>query len=464
MKLPKTIFYRLYLLIVVTGLCLVAANSLGQSFQLMRYDEDYYYLKDSTRSFYNRIKFIPLSHKKKIYMSFGGEARQEFAAFDNEDWGAHSTDEDNFLLQRYDLHLDIHLGDIVRIFGQIRSALEEGRKTGPRPIDEDELNIQNLFIDITPLRRTHDTLLFRIGRQEIDYGSERLISVREGPNVRIYFDGAKVRYTWRNLSIDGFAMMGENVNPGVFDNTFTKQLNLWGVYSTLLKLKAGNIDLYYLGIYRDSVIYEEGVGNELRHTIGSRFWNTISGFSYNIEGAYQAGKFDNGKISAWTASFDLGYTFNNTLFKPSINVRNDYISGDKRAGDGSLQTFNPLYPQGGYFGFDPQIGPVNLIDIHPYYIMNFFNRVTLKVEGVFNWRYSLQDGVYRPSGAYFLAGASSDKRYIGTSFLISAAYAINRFITLSSGVQYFKTGVFLDEVIPTHKDALFWDTRLGIMF
>jgi hypothetical protein len=96
--------------------------------------------------------------------------------------------------------------------------------------------------------------------------------------------------------------------------------------------------------------------------------------------------------------------------------------------------------------------------------MNFFNRVTLKVEGVFNWRYSLQDGVYRPSGAYFLAGASSDKRYIGTSFLISAAYAINRFITLSSGVQYFKTGVFLDEVIPTHKDALFWDTRLGIMF
>jgi hypothetical protein len=24
--------------------------------------------------------------------------------------------------------------------------------------------------------------------------------------------------------------------------------------------------------------------------------------------------------------------------------------------------------------------------------------------------------------------------------------------------------VFLDEVIPTHKDALFWDTRLGIMF
>jgi hypothetical protein len=44
------------------------------------------------------------------------------------------------------------------------------------------------------------------------------------------------------------------------------------------------------------------------------------------------------------------------------------ISGDGRLNDGKLGTFNALYPKAGYFGFDPQVGPANLIDIHPFFI------------------------------------------------------------------------------------------------
>jgi len=35
------------------------------------------------------------------------------------------------------------------------------------------------------------SVLLRVGRQELMYGSQRLIAVREAPNNRIAFDGLK---------------------------------------------------------------------------------------------------------------------------------------------------------------------------------------------------------------------------------------------------------------------------------
>ncbi|WP_201747783.1 alginate export family protein [Dyadobacter flavalbus] len=430
----------------------------------MRYDENYKSWQDSARTVYNRIKYVPLASDKNAYASFGGEARLEVVNFDNEDWGRLKIGSNNFLLQRYDLHGDLHLGERFRIFGQLRSALQGGRKNGPRPIDEDQLNIQNLFLEFRVGHDQKRTLTGRAGRQEMDYGSGRLISVREGPNARLYFTGAKVMYASERLFLDGFIMMADIIRTGVFDNITVKQANLWGAYSKTIVPKAGNLDLYYLGIRRDHSIFEEGNEKELRHTLGGRFWKYGGGFIYNLEAAYQFGKFGEGHIKAWTGSLDIGYLFENVRFKPSINLRHDYISGDKKAGDGNLQTFNPLYPKGGYFGFSPQVGPVNLMDIHPYGTMALSTRLNLQLDVVCNWRYSLSDGVYRPSGTFNLAGSGSKKRYIGTACLASLMYGLNRFISLNTGIQYFKTGGFIDDIIPGSKDGLFINTRAVFKF
>lgn len=426
--------------------CCCTANA--QSFKLMRYDERY---SDSTGP---SVKFLPLS--KNVYVSFGGEARYEYAAFHNEDWGKMGVGHNNFLLQRYDLYADVHIGNTVRVFSQLRSALEDGRKTGPRPIDEDQLNVQNLFVDVMPAKN----FTIRAGRQEIDYGSGRLISVREGPNARLYFTGGKVMYASSRLSVDGFVLMADTTNTGVFDNNSTRQINLWGMYSKLIIPKSGNLDFYYLGIRREASSFEEGTANEVRHTIGTRLWKYGGGFIYNVEAAWQFGKFGNGDIRAWTGSVDIGYVFK----KLSVNLRNDYISGDKKAGDGNLQTFNPLYPKGGYFGFDPQVGPVNLIDIHPYVTLALLKNLTFQTDVVFNWRYSLQDGIYRPSGSFNMAGAASRKRYIGTAYLASVVYGLSKYISMNTGIQYFNTGAFVHDVIPDPENGLFINTRVVFKF
>ncbi|WP_343706183.1 alginate export family protein [Flavobacterium sp.] len=436
----------------------------AQNFKLLRYDENYEFLKDSNRNFYERLKFIPLNQKKDIYMSIGGEARYEYVDFNNEDWGRFNIGHNNFLLQRYDLHADIHLGKTFRIFAQLRSALEDGRTNGARGIDEDQLNVQNLFLDVNVWQQKDKKITIRAGRQELDYGSGRLISVREGPNARLYFTGGKIMYSSARVSVDAFAMMADTVYTGVFDNKMSKQLNLWGAYSKIIFPKAGNLDLYYLGFRRDASVFEEGIAPERRHTIGSRLWKYGGGFIYNLEAAYQFGTFGSGNINAWTGSIDIGYMFENTKFKPTINLRNDYISGDKNQGNGNLQTFNPLYPKGGYFGFSPQVGPVNLIDIHPYATLDLLSNLKMQLDVVLNWRYSTQDGVYRPSGILNLRGSDSNEKYIGTAYLANFTYGINKYISVVSGIQYFKTGAFINDVIPNSKDGVFFNARLTFKF
>ncbi|MFC0426225.1 alginate export family protein [Chryseobacterium scophthalmum] len=439
--------------------------NISAQFKLMRFDENYTSYQDSTKTLYNSLKYIPLSENdNNKYLSLGGEARAEFVEFNNEDWGRLGIGSNPFFIQRYTVHADLHLGSRVRVFGQLRSAWENGRKNGPRPIDEDHLNVQNLFVDVDAIKNEKEKLTVRAGRQELDYGSGRLISVREGPNLRLYFDGLKLMYQRGNFKSDAFMMMTSEINTGVFDNKFSKSINLWGSYNTLILPKSGNLEFYYLGIHRKETRFEDGTGDERRHTLGGRFYRYGSGFIYNFEGAYQFGNFNNSTISAWTASADIGYLFENVKGKPTINLRNDYISGDKNKGDGKLGTFNPLYPKGGYFGFNPQIGPVNLIDIHPYATVDLNSKMTVQADVVFNWRYSLQDGVYRPSGSLNLTSMNSKKRYIGTAFLGSFNYKINKFFIFNTGIQYFKTGEFVDDIIENDKNGLFINSRVVFKF
>lgn len=458
-RLPGLVW--LFVLLVISSVCIQAK---AQGFKLMRFDEDYSNLRDSAGNFYRKIKYRSLLKDSCAYVSFGGSARLEYVDFNNEDWGRLGIGHNNFLLQRYDLHADLHLNNRFRVFAQIRSAWENGRKNGPRPIDEDHLNLQNLFIDAAIIKRKDQQLALRAGRQELDYGSGRLISVREGPNLRLYFDGAKLMYSSRQWSIDGFVMMADTINTGAFDNTSSKKVNLWGVYSKIIIPAFPNIDLYYLGIKRDQSVFEEGTEKELRHTLGTRIWRYGGGFIYNLEAAWQFGSFGNGDINAWTASVDAGYLFENIKGKPSVNLRNDYISGDHAKGDGDLQSFNPLYPKGGYFGFSPQVGPVNLIDLHPYVNMNVAPQLLAQLDVVMNWRYSLRDGIYRPSGGFNLAGAGSSKRYIGTAYLASIVYSLNRAVSLNCGVQYFRAGNFIRDVIATPENGLFVNARLSFKF
>jgi Alginate export len=75
----------------------------------------------------------------------------------------------------------------------------------------------------------------------------------------------------------------------------------------------------------------------------------------------QFGSFDSqrgkGSILAWSVGTETGYTLEPFFFSPRFSLRANVISGDHNANDANLQTFNPLFPKGKYFGEFTPGGP-----------------------------------------------------------------------------------------------------------
>lgn len=429
-----------------------------QTYKLLRYDEDYSYLKDPGRRTdpLDVLKYIPLGERSEFYLSLGGTARPRFEFDQNPFFGsapANSHGNNNDLLQRYMLHGDLHLGPNVRVFGQLQSGFENGLIGGPRPdVDADVFDAHQGFLDLV-WRWGEDeanSLTLRPGRQEMAYGSGRLIDVREGANLRRSFDAARMLLKAGDWQVDGFWSKPVRNRPDVFDNDPNPRVSLWGVYAVrpLAALPDGHTDLYYLGYQNDLAVYSQSAGRELRHSLGTRIWGRPMPWEYNGEYVWQFGRFGGGDIGAWTAANAIRYNFVGLPLSPRFGVRFDVASGDLNPRSPNLQTFNPLFPSGAYFNLANPIGPQNIIDFHPVLDLNLGASVTVTADWNFFWRESLGDGIYSLSGAPLRPGTPSRARYIGSSPSVTTAWRVTRHTTVLASYVHFFPGPYLKENPP----------------
>lgn len=421
------------------------ARSQYPSFKPLRYDDDFSMLKnDSAANWYQHIKYKPLSKNKNTYLSFGGDIRYQYLHFNNEDWGDGIQDKNGFILTRYLLHSDFHKGNIFRTFIQLQSSLANSRKIEPSPVEENQLDLHQAFFDIC---MKHFTL--RTGRQEFLYGSQRLVSVREGPNNRQSFDAIKMILAVKNVKTDLFFSHYVKSKQEIFDDGFNKHTKFWGVYSVVNKIPGiNNFDIYYFGLWKRSTSFDDGTGRELRHNIGTRLWNSSKHFRYDAEAVYQFGAFSGKQIKAYTVSLNTGYKFSKTKFKPEIGIKTELISGDKNYNDDKLQTFNPLFPRGGYFGLISLIGPSNLMDIHPSLAVELTKKTALNIDYDIFWRYTTSDGVYGPNVLLIYSGKNSLYKKIGNQLSADIVYTPNNFLYFRVEIARFTAGNFLKAVGP----------------
>jgi hypothetical protein len=146
------------------------------------------------------IKYIPLFNWGLSYfVTLGGDIREQYEFIQNDNFGLGSVNNHGYWLQRLMTYSDWHFGPFLRVFVQLKSSEEEGREPGPRPTDRKRFDINQAFIDFsyprTVLPADQAYLTLRLSRQEIDFGDERLLAVREGPNTRQSFDGARLILT-----------------------------------------------------------------------------------------------------------------------------------------------------------------------------------------------------------------------------------------------------------------------------
>ncbi len=421
-------------------------------YQLLRFEEDYRYLRNPAlhSNLWDPLKFVALNDAATWYLSLGGEARERYEYFHNANWGGGPQDGNGYVLQRFMVHADLHQGEQVRFFVQLKSGLENGRVGGPRPTDEDKLDLHQAFADFTVSVGQTASLVLRAGRQELLFGSQRLVSVREGPNVRQSFDGGRLILWAAPWRVDAFVTLPVETNPGVFNDATDHTRMFWGVYGVrpFALLPQGSIDLYYLGLDRKQASFDQDTAHELRHSIGTRWWGRPQPWDYNWEFVYQWGDFGSGAIQAWTVASDTGYTLPTLRFHPRLGLKANVTSGDLNSQGRNLQTFNALFPKGAYFGEIALIGPANLFDLHPVLDVHLTQNVTVTIDWIFFWRESIHDGIYGPAVNLIRSGRTSSARYIGSQATAQAEWQLNRHMTLMVIYTHFFAGAFLKETGP----------------
>ena len=432
---------------------LITELSIAQStvnFKSLRYDEDYSTLSlDSNATFYSKMKNTSLDKNHNFSLSIGGELRSQYQFFKNENWGDAPEDNNGFLLNRALLHTDLKFKNKLRLFTQLQSSTAISRIT-PNAVEKNELDIHQLFLDYYFINSV-EKLTLRLGRQEVLFGSQRLVSVREGPNSRRAFDGAKLMFNSNTSTLSAFYLHEVNNVPDVFNDKITSNHKLFGTYNQFKKINyVQNIDLYYLGTYNKKAVFSNGIGIENRSTIGTRIWNTSSKWSYDFEAVYQFGKINGQQISAYTLSSNTSFATNKTKF----GFKTEVISGDLKKEDNRLNTFNPLFPRGAYFGLAALIGPENLIDAHPYLEYEITDRIVLGLGYDMFWRYSKYDGIYGANVKPIFDVSTSDQRNIGTQLGLNFEFQVNPFLNLTLEGTWFNNGKYIKEV-STGKDIYF---------
>jgi hypothetical protein len=319
----------------------------------------------------------------------------------------------------------------------------------------DTFALQNAFAEVVPWRRGAQRLVARVGRQELRFGAERLVSPSDWTNPRRTFDGATLGVELTRARATAFW-----TRPVIVEehdgNEHHGGDSFYGVYATAkqLPLLAGggpSLDLYWLGVNRDDRAVNGTTGNERRHTIGTRVWGTLgaTGFDAELEAAIQLGELGEKSLRAGMLSAELGYRRPDWWSAPRFQLGADWASGDDEPG-GSVQTFDPLFPLGHrYLGEIDVQGRSNVVALSGGVTLRPFPATTAKLLVHRFWRASREDALYAATGSLLRDGAAARARSVGTEIDLSIAYRIDPHAQLGAGYAHYFPDDFIESSGPS---------------
>jgi hypothetical protein len=313
-----------------------------------RFNEDWSVLRGvdlSTRDdFWDRLKFIPLTKDGSVWLSLGGQARERAEYFRHFLFGASEPkDTDAYLLSRFRLSADLHVTPYFRMFveGKSAMALDRDLQGGRTTAYVDEVDLLNGFMDVMIPLGDLASVTLRGGRQELIFGSQRLVGPGDFTQVPHTFDGAAAFVRIGGWTVIPFWTMAVPIINKYSFNDSSMDQQLFGIFGTgPLHLLPVNLDVYWLGVNNTVTTFNGTSGREQRQTLGARTWGKIgqTNLDFEVEGAGQFGSVGNGSVAAGMFTAVLGYTVP-VRWSPRVYLEFDYASGDKSPG-GNVGTFS----------------------------------------------------------------------------------------------------------------------------
>jgi hypothetical protein len=378
-----------------TGSSALACAAKRPEFKFNRWQEDWSVLGDKclAREPFDSLKYISLADDPSYYLSLGAGLRERVEINNTALFGVDKTHPDSYLIQRAEVHADLHLGSGVQIFTQLLDA-SAMQKDSVSPVDETPLNVEQAFVAVTE-KFDQGTLKWRVGRQQMGFDLQRFVAVRDGPNVRQSFDAIWMDWEsgdWRTI---GFASQPvQSRDTSAFDDISDRHLRFNGIRLERKNVGSGELSAYYAQFDRDRAVFLNASGAERRDVLDLHYNGKASGFDWDVEFMGQGGHVGSKSISAWAIGSLLGYSLAGYPWHPHLGLQFDVATGDRHPDDGQLGTFNPLFPNGYYFTLASYSGDTNIIHLKPSVTFNPTSAVTLLGAVGFQWRETTADAVY----------------------------------------------------------------------
>lgn len=407
-----------------------------------RWQEDWSVLKDPTLRTppLDSLKYIPLSSANPFtYLSLGATLRERFEMNDAGGFGVNNVARDRYLIQRFQVHADLHLNENWRVFTQLEDARAYD-KTSIGGADQNRVDLRLAFAEYINTFSA-GTFKGRIGRQDFAFDLQRFISSRDGPNVRQSFDAL-----WADWETSNWRFIGIASHPVQYQDErhFDDKSNADAQFHMLRveRLVGGKNELSaYYGLYeRSDAHYLDGDGDEKRQLFDARLGGAALGFDWDIEAMLQGGSVGHKDIRAWGGGSRVGYTFDNLAWTPRLGLQMDIASGDRHAGDGTVGTFNPLFPNGYYFSLAGYTGYSNLIHVKPSITVKPLAKLSVQTAVGLLWRQTTADAVYTQPNLPVAGTAGQGERWTGAYAQVRTDYGFTPNLTGAVEAVHYAVG------------------------
>jgi hypothetical protein len=423
------------------------------------YEADFRYLDDPKNQQHDWLDPIKRIHCGDDWLlSLGGEERIRYM---NEVSSRLTGKFNDYILDRTRLYADLWYKDLFRVYVEFLDAQSFGQDLAPLAIDIDRSDLLDAFVELKLAELGGSPLYVRVGRQEMYYGSQRLISPLDWANTRRTFEGIKGYWHSEDLDVDAFYMKPVQVFQNRFDAADANR-QFAGFTTEYRPNKSQAIDLYYLYLDTDlplrAKLPPSGRGGQNINTIGARYVGDMDKkLLWDFEGAYQFGDRVNDSIYAGMATAGLGYHCVDTPLNPTFWVYYDFASGSDH---GVFQggTFNQLFPFGHfYFGFLDVVGRQNIQDLNLHAYVYPANWIATGLQAHFFYLDSGKDALYSAGGAVERSSAKGNAGvHVGDEIDLTTNFHLTTHQDVLVGYSVLFAGEFIRKTGPATSPQLFY--------
>lgn len=412
------------------------------------------YFLFSNEPIFGALKNVPLDFGNEsldgLTFSFGGALRYRQMNEQNRLRPAGASVRNTYDLWRWQNYIEVYKGDDFGVHIEMIDASSFNQELAPLSIDVNRTDFLKAYVDIKVAERDGKPIIFRTGRQFLNYGSQRLVSPLGWSNTFRSFEGFKIISKGEAWDIDAFATRPVNGATGNINRPTSldradASRTFSGVYSTYHGIKNNTFDFYWLWLNEQKPRANRMDGN--RHTVGMR-WAGKSPvknhsdevtrlYSWDIEGAYQFGT-DNDllgvqqNVSAGFFTAIVNHQWVSTYMKPKVTGLFYWGSGDSDPNSGDINTFSSLFPLGhAYWGLIDNYSGQNFVDYSLQASIHPVDR--LKLLAAMHW-FNLDkqsDRVYNIAGAPL--GTTNNGTSLGQELDLVATYTFNKNMNVQLG-------------------------------